>query len=98
MVSEGLQHRAAGLLSNAGHPVVLTAVHGTRIHIHRVSRLDGWILVEVVVRPQQDPAAISYCDRVGNVLGVGDVKEASGHPGNQVLGTHVQTYHSKSSS
>lgn len=82
MVSEGFQHRAAGLLSKTGHPVVVTAVLGARVQVDPIRRMDGWVLIKVVVGPQQDPTAIAHCYCVGDVLRMGDVEEASGHPGN----------------
>lgn len=85
IVSEGFQHGAASLLSKAGHPVVLAASFGGRFNVHRVGRVDGRVLVEVVVRPEQDSPSVADRHRVGNVLRMRNVKEASGHPGNQVL-------------
>lgn len=85
VVSEGFQYGAASLLSKACHPVVLTAFFCALFHVHRVIRVDGRVFVKVVVRPQQDPAPVANCHRVGNVLRMGNVKKASGHPGNQVL-------------
>lgn len=82
MVREGLQHRAAGLLGEAGHPVVFTAVRAAGVDVNPVSRVDGWVLIKVVVGAQQDAASVAHGNSVGNVLGVGDVEEASGDPGN----------------
>ena len=84
-IGEGFQDGAAGLLSKAGHPVAVTAVLAARGEVHRISRVDRRVHVKIVVWPQQDPAPVAYGYRVGDVLGVGDVKEAGGHPGNQVL-------------
>lgn len=96
VVREGFQHRSAGLLSKAGHPVVVTACLCAWVKVHPISRVDGRVLIKVVVGPQQDPTAIAHCYRVGDVLGVGDVEETGGHPGNQVLQAHIHTHHAKS--
>lgn len=82
IVRERLQHRAAGLLGEAGHPVVVTAVRAAGLDVNPVYRVNGWVLIKVVVGPQQDAATVAHGNSVGNVLGVGDVEEASGDPGN----------------
>lgn len=73
IVNEGFQHGAAVLFSKAGHPVALADFFCTRFNVHRVGRVDGRVLVKVVVRPQQDPAPVADCHRVGNVLRMGNV-------------------------
>lgn len=90
MIGEGLQHRTAGVLSQACHPVLVTAVLTARAKVYPISRMDGWILIKVVVGPQQDPTPISHSYCIGDVLGMRDVEETSGHPGNQVLQIHMQ--------
>lgn len=87
-VSKGFQYRHAGLLRKAGHPVVFAALLCAWAKVHRISRVDGWVLIKVVMGPQEDATPISHCYRVGDILSVGDVEEASGHPGNQVLQAH----------
>ncbi len=92
VVREGFEHGAAGLLGETGHPVVVTAVLLSWVDVHRISRVDGRVLIKVVVGPQQDPPSIAHCHCVGDVLGVGNVEKACGHPGNQVLQACVHTY------
>ena len=93
MVSEGFKDGAADILSKTGHPVVVTAVLGAWFNVHPVSRVDGRVLIKIVVWPQQDPTPVTHGHCVGDVLGVGNVEEAGGYPGNQVLQAHYHTYH-----
>lgn len=79
---ERFQHGTAGLLSNAGHAVSATALLRPRLDVHTVRGVHGRVLVKVVVGPQKDPTPVAHSDCVGDVLGVGDVKESCGHPGN----------------
>lgn len=88
MVAEWLQVGAAGVTSEASHPVVLTAVLAAWLKVHRIRRVDGWILIKVVVGPQQDPTPIAHRYGVGDILGMRDVEESGGHPGNKVLQTN----------
>lgn len=85
MVGEGLQHWAAGLLGQTGHPVVVTGVQAAGVDVNCICRVDGRVHVKVVVGPQQHAASVAHSNSVGDVLCVGDVEEASGDPGNQVL-------------
>ena len=85
MEGEGFEDRAAGVLSQAGHLVTLTALLWARCDIHPILRVDGRVLIEIVVRPKDDPAPVPHGNCVRDVLSVRDVKEASGYPGNQVL-------------
>lgn len=97
VVGEGFQHGAAGLLSKAGHPVVFTAVLTARLKVHGVGGIHRWIFIKVVVRPQQDPASVAHGNRVGDILSVRDVEEASSHPGYQVLEGTIRPRFSSSS-
>jgi len=97
VVAEGFQHGAAGLLSKAGHPVVFTAVLTARLKVHGVGGIHRWIFIKVVVRPQQDPASVAHGNRVGDILSVRDVEEASSHPGYQVLEGTIRPRFSSSS-
>jgi len=92
VVGEGFQDGAAGLLSKAGHPVVLAAVLAARGDVHPVGGMDGRVLVKVVVGTHQDPAPVAHGYRVRDVLSVGDVEEAGGHPGNQILKEYHHSY------
>ena len=85
VVGEGFPDGAAGLLSQAGHPVGVAALLRPRLDVHGVGRLAGRVHVKVVVGPQDDAAAVAHRHRVGHVLRVGDVEEPGGDPGHQVL-------------
>jgi len=82
---EGFQHGTAGLLSKAGHAVGVAALLRPRLDVHAVGGVDGRVHVKIVVGPQNDPASVAHGDRVGDVLGVGNVEESRRHPGNQIL-------------
>ena len=86
VVGEGFPDGAAALLSQAGHAVGVAALLRPGLDVHGVGRLAGRVHVKVVVRPQEDTAAVPHRHRVGDVLGVRDVEEARGDPGHQILG------------
>lgn len=75
-----------GSLGQASQGVDLT---GTGIlvlpEIDGVSRVEGRVLVKEVIGPEEEAHAVPDRHRVGNVLCMWDVQEASCHPGYQVL-------------